>query len=62
MTGYSRSWIYELVRSYNRIGVAALGDLRRQNRGAAPLLNDVQKPILKPSRTPLKEVLEGRRG
>lgn len=46
VTGYSRSWIYELVRSYNRIGVAALGDLRRQNRGAAPLLNDVQQAQL----------------
>lgn len=46
VTGYSRSWIYELVRSYNRMGVAALGDLRRHNRGAAPKLDDVQQANL----------------
>jgi len=43
VTGYSRNWIYELVRSYNRIGVEALGDLRRHNRGAPPKLDDVQQ-------------------
>jgi len=42
VTGYGVNWIYEIVRSYNRMGVNGLGDLRRQNRGAKPLLNDVQ--------------------
>ncbi len=42
ITGYSVSWIYELVRSYNRQGVSMLGDQRRHNRGAEPLLNDEQ--------------------
>ena len=46
VTGYSRDWIYELVRSYNRIGVAALGDLRRHNPGATPKLNELQQAQL----------------
>ena len=46
VTGYSRSWIYELVRSYNHLGVEALGDLRRYNRGAVPKLDDVQQANL----------------
>ena len=44
--GYSRSWIYEVVRSYNRVGPEALGDWRHQNPGASPLLNDVQQTNL----------------
>lgn len=44
--GYSRSWIYELVRSYNQVGPEALGDWRHQNPGASPLLNDVQQANL----------------
>lgn len=46
MTGYSRSWIYELVRSYNRLGTEAIGDLRRHNLGAVPKLNEVQQAKL----------------
>ncbi|NEQ15515.1 MAG: IS630 family transposase [Moorea sp. SIO3E2] len=46
VTGYSRSWIYELVRSYNHLGNEALGDLRRHNRGALPKLDDVQQANL----------------
>lgn len=46
VTGYSRDWIYELVRSYNTLGVAALGDLRHHNVGAAPKLTDVQQAQL----------------
>lgn len=46
VTGYSRSWIYELVWGYNRIGTEALGDKRHQNPGAAPLLDDVQQAQL----------------
>jgi transposase len=42
-TGYSRSWIYELVWGYNRIGVETLGDHRHQNLGSnKPLLDEVQ--------------------
>lgn len=46
VTGYSRDWIYELVRSYNRLGTEALGDLRRHNPGALPKLDDVQQANL----------------
>jgi transposase len=46
VTGYSRDWIYELVRSYNRLGVKAIGDLRRQNPGASPKLEDIQQANL----------------
>lgn len=46
VTGYRRSWIYELVRSYNQLGVEALGDLRRHNRGAKPKLDEVQQANL----------------
>lgn len=46
ITGYSRSWIYELVWGYNRIGVESLGDKRSDNRGATPLLNDEQQALL----------------
>lgn len=46
VTGYSRNWIYELVRSYNQMGAAAVGDLRRHNRGALPKLNDEQQANL----------------
>lgn len=46
ITGYSRSWIYELVWGYNRIGPETLGDGRQDNPGAAPLLDDVQQANL----------------
>jgi transposase len=46
VTGYSRHWIYELVRSYNQLGAAALGDWRHQNPGAAPLLDDTHQALL----------------
>jgi transposase len=46
VTGYGVSWIYELVRSYNRYGPEILGDLRRNNRGTKPLLNDEQLQYL----------------
>ncbi len=46
VTGYGVSWIYELVRSYNRIGPDSLRDLRHENPGAKPLLNDVQQAQL----------------
>jgi transposase len=46
VTGYSRDWIYELVRSYNQLGPEALGDWRHQNPGATPLLDDLQQANL----------------
>ena len=46
LTGYSRSWIYELVWGYNRLGKEALGDKRHQNPGATPLLDDSQQAQL----------------
>lgn len=46
-TGYSRSWMYELVWGYNRIGPETLGDQRRSNQGSSkPLLDDVQQALL----------------
>jgi transposase len=46
-TGYSRSWIYELVWGYNRIGPETLGDQRMSNQGSSePLLDDVQQALL----------------
>ena len=35
VTGYDVNWIYEIVRSYNRMGADSLGDLRRKNRRAS---------------------------
>jgi len=46
ITGYSRSWLYELVWGYNRLGPNALGDKRHENRGAKPLLDDLQQAQL----------------
>jgi transposase len=40
LSGYSRGWIYKLVRRYNEQGASALGDQRRHNQGAKPLLDD----------------------
>jgi transposase len=45
-TGYSRNWIYRLVRHYNEQGAEALGDRRRHNQGGAPLLDDWQQSQL----------------
>lgn len=38
-TGYSATWIYAIVRRYNAEGAAGIGDRRRRNPGAAPLLD-----------------------
>lgn len=46
ITGYSRSWIYELVWGYNRIGSESLGDKRHEHLGAKTLLNDIQQAQL----------------
>jgi len=47
LTGYSRSWIYELATSYNRDGTIALGDKRRYNPGTRPLLTSQQQEELR---------------
>ncbi|MCU0569061.1 MAG: helix-turn-helix domain-containing protein [Oculatellaceae cyanobacterium Prado106] len=47
ITGYSRSWIYELVWGYNRIGPDTLGDKRHEHPGAEPLLNEAQQALLR---------------
>ena len=46
VTGYSRSWIYELVWGYNDSGPKTLGDGRQSNLGALPLLDDAQQANL----------------
>ncbi len=43
VTGAKRSWIYELVWGYNRIGPETLGDGRRNNKGYPSMLSDKQK-------------------
>lgn len=45
-TGYSRTWIYALVKRYNERGIEGLGDFRHQNKGASPLIDDVQQAQL----------------
>jgi transposase len=47
ITGYSRSWIYELVWGYNRIGPDTLGDKRHDHPGAEPLLDESQQALLR---------------
>ena len=46
-TGYSATWIYELARRYNAAGPAGVGDRRRGNPGAAPLLAEAQQAELR---------------
>lgn len=46
ITGYSRTWIYALVKRYNELGIKGLGDFRHQNLGAKPLIDDVQQAQL----------------
>ena len=45
-TGYSQTWIYQLINRYNQQGEKGLGDLRASNRGKEPLLNDIQQAQL----------------
>ncbi len=46
VTGYSRDWVYKLVRRYNQNGPSAIGDQRHHNPGAPTMLNDVQQAQL----------------
>ncbi len=54
--GYTPTWIRKLVGRYNAGGPEAMGDQRRQNAGAAPLLGDEEEAAL---REALKEPLPG---
>jgi transposase len=46
VTGYSRAWIYEVVRSYNRQGPEALGDQRQHNQGNGQVILDDETQAL----------------
>lgn len=46
VTGYSRNWIYRLVRRYNAQGAKGLGDQRKRNIGRESLLEDVEQAQL----------------
>ena len=46
ITGYSRNWIYRLVRRYNTEGTKGLGDQRKRNIGRESLLDDVNQAQL----------------
>lgn len=46
ITGYSRTWIYALVKRYNELGMEGLGDRRKFNQGAEPLVNDLHQAQL----------------
>jgi len=55
VTGYSRGWIQQLARRYNRYGPEALGDRRHQNPGAkeralltAEQQEELKEALLKP--------------
>lgn len=46
ITGYSRTWIYALVKRYNELGVEGLGDRRQSNQGSQPLVDDMHQARL----------------
>ncbi|EKD06378.1 hypothetical protein SPLC1_S543230 [Arthrospira platensis C1] len=46
ITGYSRIWIYELVKRYNQLGLKGLGARRKGNPGHPPLIDDVTQAQL----------------
>ena len=45
-TGYSLRWIRVIAKRYNQQGEAGVGDGRHHNRGAEPLLDEVQQAQL----------------
>lgn len=47
LVGFSPRWVRTLVHRYNADGPQALGDGRRHNAGAAPLLDGVQQAALR---------------
>ncbi len=46
VTGYSRTWIYQLVKRYNKWGTKGLGDQRCHNQGQEAILTDLQQAQL----------------
>lgn len=46
VTGYTKIWIYQLIKRYNQDGAAGLVNKRHQNRGKESLLTDVQQAQL----------------
>lgn len=46
VTGYSRTWIYALVKRYNESGICGIGDRRSQNLGAKALIDDIHQAQL----------------
>src|ERR687886_1897053 len=46
VTGYGRRWVGEIVRRYNEVGPDGLGDRRRGNAGAKPLLGAADEAAL----------------
>ena len=46
VTGYSRTWIYALVKRYNESGISGIGDRRRENQGAKTLIDDLHQALL----------------
>ncbi len=45
-TGYTRRWVSVIVGRYDEAGVGGLGDRRRSNPGAGPLLDDARRDRL----------------
>ncbi len=46
VTGYSKTWIYALVKRYNELGIYGIGDRRSQNQGAKVLIDDIDQARL----------------
>ncbi len=46
ITGYSSTWMYTLVKRYNKSGIEGLGDRRKSNPGSEPLVNDIHQAQL----------------
>lgn len=46
VTGYSRTWIYALVKRYNELGICGIGDRRSKNQGAKTLIDDIHQAQL----------------
>lgn len=46
VTGYSKIWIYQIVKRYNQNGVGGLDNKRYENPGKASLLSDIQQAQL----------------
>lgn len=46
VTGYTRIWIYQLIKRYNQRSASGLGDRRHHNPGKEPGLTDVQQAQL----------------